>query len=363
LARALAKDPAQRYATASAFVEALAGTLAGKKIRGAAAGPVVLSAEPQTIVKKPAAAPLPAVAGAVSQGKVRAPTPPDTAKPPKATTPPGGSERARRRSPAWIWILGALAVLMLAIGLGALLRGGKAEPTPPGEDATVTLVAQVETKSSAAPSSVATLVPTQTPAPLPTEPPGPTWTPVDTVPITPMPTATYATPGTPTATASATLAPSPTSSPIPTVPSPSSTPKPSPTKPSPTPKTPEATSPKPSYPAPILVSPDNGAGITGRATFVWAWPGPSLAANQGFEVRIWKDGQPDHYGAAGAVRETRIEIELGSAYGVQQGGGGDYFWTVAVVEIDPYKRIGPEAAPRTLVIGVGGDSNPTDAPP
>jgi len=88
-----------------------------------------------------------------------------------------------------------------------------------------------------------------------------------------------------------------------------------------------------------------------RTTFEWEWAGSPLKANQGFEIRIWKEGQPDHYGAAdakGIGKQTRYELDVAGAYGVQQGGDATYFWTVAVVQLDPYLRIGEEAAPRRI---------------
>lgn len=50
---------------------------------------------------------------------------------------------------------------------------------------------------------------------------------------------------------------------------------------------------------------------------------------------------------------------------MRQGGPGRYWWTVAVVELSPYRRTGPEAAPRLLDIGEANSSpggSPTPAP-
>ena len=109
---------------------------------------------------------------------------------------------------------------------------------------------------------------------------------------------------------------------------------------------------------PVLVSPDDGAGASGQITFAWSWTGPALAANQGFELRIWKEGQADHYGATPLVRTTSVTLDVRSAYGVQQGGSGRHFWTVAVVQMEPYQRIGSEATPRMLYVEVGGPGGP-----
>jgi hypothetical protein len=90
-----------------------------------------------------------------------------------------------------------------------------------------------------------------------------------------------------------------------------------------------------------------------RVTFAWKWTGPALGSNQGFEVRIWKENQLDHYGAAAPVRDTSIEIDVSKAYGVQQGGDGGYFWTVALVQLEPYQRIGSEAPLRRMQVSFG----------
>jgi hypothetical protein len=113
--------------------------------------------------------------------------------------------------------------------------------------------------------------------------------------------------------------------------------------------------------APILRAPPNNTDASGLVTFSWDWVGPALTPNQGFEVRIWRADQPDHYGAAAPVRNNSTTIDLTGAYGVQQGGSGLYFWTVAVVGLNPYQRIGPEAAARQLTIALAG-GGPTPAP-
>lgn len=86
-----------------------------------------------------------------------------------------------------------------------------------------------------------------------------------------------------------------------------------------------------------------------QVQFTWHWEG-QLPAGHAFEVRIWKkDGEP-HLGAAEPARERRDNgwtqtINVALAPAVKQGGEGMYRWTVAVVHIAPYERVGPEAAP------------------
>jgi hypothetical protein len=145
--------------------------------------------------------------------------------------------------------------------------------------------------------------------------------PTVTLAPTPLPTSTLAVTPTPTAASTATASVTPTV----------------------TPRLDEV--------APKLVSPANDSSASGRTTFRWTWDGPDLTNNQGFEVRIWKEGQADHFGAAEPVRTTSAVIDLNQAAGVRQGGAGTYLWTVAVVQLKTYKRIGKEATPRALRIG------------
>ena len=106
-----------------------------------------------------------------------------------------------------------------------------------------------------------------------------------------------------------------------------------------------------------------------RVHFWWDWYGPPLTDNQGFEVRIWREDQPEHYGATGPVPATyyyvwgggrgsrqipggAVDVNVWETYAARQGGPGRYYWTVAVVQIDPYTRIGPEAVPCPLQLSV-----------
>jgi hypothetical protein len=131
-------------------------------------------------------------------------------------------------------------------------------------------------------------------------------------------------------------------------PTPTHTPKPAATR-TPTP------SPSPAlFPAPVLLSPEEGATASDRVTFAWDWRGGPLPPNYGFEVRLWKNNQADHYGAAAAVTTTRLDVNLEGAYGVSEGGTGRYYWTVAVVKLQPYQRVGLEAPARVIDIGDGG---------
>jgi serine/threonine protein kinase len=141
--------------------------------------------------------------------------------------------------------------------------------------------------------------------------------------------------------------------------------------PSPTIPTSRPSSPTPLSAAtllsPSLTSPEPGTKVSGKVIFAWTWAGPALKANEGYELRIWKEGQ-EHFGGASPVTETILILDLAGAYAVRQSGPGRYSWSVAVVELSPYKRIGPEAPPRLLEIGEGsfspgGPPAATPAPP
>lgn len=93
-----------------------------------------------------------------------------------------------------------------------------------------------------------------------------------------------------------------------------------------------------------------------QADFVWQWTGPPLTDQQAFEVRIWQEAAPYHYGAhdaAASRAELRqiddtytLHLDLGGAYSLQQQGRGAYSWSVALVNVEPsYQDLQIEATP------------------
>lgn len=105
--------------------------------------------------------------------------------------------------------------------------------------------------------------------------------------------------------------------------------------------------------APQLVAPPDMASFdSGRLTFQWKWNG-TLAENQGFEVRGWRLNGP-HNGIHDARITQGITPGAGGVYSLsrkipEEFRGQEWYWTVAVVQLDPYKRSGPEATPRKIV--------------
>lgn len=166
---------------------------------------------------------------------------------------------------------------------------------------------------------------------------------------------------TPTATSTATPTATATAPPA----TPTTEPSPSPT-PSPTEAAPGSTAAVASTSRP-LASPTLPAGqltlLTpnsldepsfGPTQFEWQWSSP-LAENQGFEVRVWREGEPPA-GAHDAVLDNkngtvqalgnnryRLNVDISEAFGVK-GRGGDYNWTVVLVQIEPeYQDLGIQA--------------------
>lgn len=107
----------------------------------------------------------------------------------------------------------------------------------------------------------------------------------------------------------------------------------------------------------------------GVTEFEWQWSG-DLREDQGFEVRVWRDGEPpagvhnavldNQNGTIEALGNNRYRLvaDITDAFGVK-GRGGEYNWTVAVVQIEPeYQDLGIAAPPARLrydAPGGGGD--------
>jgi hypothetical protein len=123
-------------------------------------------------------------------------------------------------------------------------------------------------------------------------------------------------------------------------------------------RTPSSTSSRPAstptsapLPAPILLEPKDGETLLDRAVFNWLWQGPSLKANQAFDLRIWSAQEEQRgairRGAISPTQGTQAEVDLRYVPTVQDYGPGDYYWTVLVVEI------GSDGSP--VVVGEWGE--------
>jgi hypothetical protein len=114
----------------------------------------------------------------------------------------------------------------------------------------------------------------------------------------------------------------------------------------------------------------------GPTEFEWRWSGP-IGADQGFEVRVWRAGEPPA-GVHNSVEDNqngnvmalgdntyRLNVDISDAYGVR-GRSGEYLWTVVLVQINPaYQDLGKQATPpgRLRFDAGGGDDGGGDAPP
>jgi hypothetical protein len=97
----------------------------------------------------------------------------------------------------------------------------------------------------------------------------------------------------------------------------------------------------------------------GPIVFEWLWEGP-LEPGQGFEVRVWLDGE-EPLGAHDAVADNtngtvqaidenhyRLQTNIRDAIGVR-GRTGIYLWTVTLVQVEPnYLDLGIQASPAEL---------------
>jgi hypothetical protein len=104
----------------------------------------------------------------------------------------------------------------------------------------------------------------------------------------------------------------------------------------------------------------------GPTDFEWQWNGP-LGPDQGFEVRVWREGEPPA-GVHNSVEDNqsgkvvalgnntfRLNVDIRDAAGVG-GRSGEYWWTVALVQISPdYKDLGQQASLGRLRFEAGGD--------
>ncbi len=252
--------------------------------------------------------------------------------------PPAETAKSRwaviLNNPFWPVVSTLVAVVAVLWGVFFANQGGgpQASSIPGGVAALTSSPTATDTATA-----TATATPTNTPEPASTPTPIATETPVPP-PSTSTPTFTL----TPTPTATATPTPTPT----PTILPPTATPT----------HTPTPTASAASF---DLLSPlDLELPTYGPTIFEWEWHAP-LAEDQGFEVRVWREGEPP-LGAHDAVADNqassveslgqdkyRLEINIKDAAGIE--GRGEYFWSVALIRIAPeYVDLGIQAPPARL---------------
>ena len=97
-------------------------------------------------------------------------------------------------------------------------------------------------------------------------------------------------------------------------------------------------------------------------TFEWSYAG-TLGSEEAFQVLIWKEGASEHLGAAQSWGETRQTIDLDYVPQLDDGGAGQYLWSVVVVRRGTDERLSDEAPPRRFTyLGPAGQSTPTPTP-
>lgn len=105
----------------------------------------------------------------------------------------------------------------------------------------------------------------------------------------------------------------------------------------------------------VVIDPKPNAAINGEGIVRWRWSGVP-AANQSFEILLWHTLDRDQPGAADANATTPERTRSGngeysyqfnfhSAASVQRHGEGEYTLAVALVQLQPYRRLGIESAP------------------
>jgi hypothetical protein len=271
------------------------------------------------------------------------------------------------------------AVLVIALGLLALATGWIGAPNRQASPTATPQKVSISVPGTPAPGAVSTAGPAPTSTNQETIRTAQVIAEISATAMTvetprPLPTASF-TPEPPRGKGTATLIPTPelptrvAATLTPTAEPPTSTPtRPPPTR---TPRvSPAATATlrptaQPRYPAPTLVAPENNASFQKKGHFAWQYTGPPLQSDQAFDVRIWsKQYEQDiargqRRGATAPTGNTEVEIDLAGVPAIQQYGGGDYDWTVVIVQLpDCYPQCPP------TIIGEWGEERPfAYAPP
>ena len=82
--------------------------------------------------------------------------------------------------------------------------------------------------------------------------------------------------------------------------------------------------------------PDDTVSSRRATTIQWTWS-KELAANQGFEVRVWHASDSSPMGVAPPTTEKQLEMNFHLTPAYKQHGEGFYYLDVIVVQIEPYK--------------------------
>ena len=103
---------------------------------------------------------------------------------------------------------------------------------------------------------------------------------------------------------------------------------------------------------PILLNPEPDAQLQGEAHFEWQWDGEPLPEGLAFDLLIWSEAEHEEHQGAGAYGvvepdpHLERDVDLDFVQTIIEHGGGTYFWTVIVVQEEPYERVGVPGEPR-----------------
>jgi len=107
--------------------------------------------------------------------------------------------------------------------------------------------------------------------------------------------------------------------------------------------------------APNLLIPEPEAQLQGEVHFEWVWKGPPLPDGLAFDLLIWSEAEDQEHegrGAHGVVETDRSlarDVDLDYVETILEHGGGIYFWTVMVVQEEPYSRVGAWGEKRAFI--------------
>jgi hypothetical protein len=122
---------------------------------------------------------------------------------------------------------------------------------------------------------------------------------------------------------------------------------------------------------PALLSPEPEAQLQGEIHFQWHRDGEPLPEGLAFDLLIWSEAEHQEHQGAGAlgVVETdpslERDVDLDYVQTIMDHGEGTYYWTVILVQEEPYNRVGVwgENRPFTYVASDTEPDPPTDTEP
>jgi hypothetical protein len=105
---------------------------------------------------------------------------------------------------------------------------------------------------------------------------------------------------------------------------------------------------------PVLLRPESDTTLRGNVRFEWQWDGEPLPDGLAFDLLIWSEAEDqEHQGAAAfgviePVTALAADVDLDYVQSMIEYGGGLYYWTVIVVRLEPYERVGLWGEKRAL---------------